>query len=71
MRELDLKAAEQAKEQQRKFAAKELRDVRSAVHRTKNDVSCTSRKITSLLLRPLSSVVSELQKQKELQKDMV
>lgn len=71
LRELDDRADMMAKEQQRKFAMKELRDIGHEINQTRNELSRISRLMTSLLQRPINTIIMELNKQRTLQAEKV
>lgn len=71
MKDLDNKAEKESKDQQRKFAKNGLREITDEIKQSTIQLSVISKQITSLLVRPFTSVVTELKIQRTLQKNKV
>ena len=71
MKDLDSKIEKESKDQQRKFAKNGLREITDEIKQSTIQLSVISKQITSLLVRPFTSVVTELKIQRTLQKNKV
>ncbi len=64
MRGLDQRVERERKEEERKRATRELREVAGAMRQARIQLAQLQRRITALLSRPISNVVSELKEKK-------